>query len=97
MGTDCIIVINCGSSSLKFAVLPVDGGEVLLKGLAERLESPEAMLKIERDGEAESLAMPAATHRDALREIMARMSGLTPRGIGHRVVHGGEEFSTRCG
>ena len=92
-GTDCVIVINCGSSSLKFAVLPVDGGEVLVKGLAERLESPEAVLKVERDGSTESLAIPGATHRDALKAAIPRMSGLNPRGIGHRVVHGGEEFT----
>jgi acetate kinase len=90
---DCVIVINCGSSSLKFAVLPVDGGAVLVKGLAERLGGPDAVLRIERDGETESLAMPSATHHDALHAAIARMGGLNPRGIGHRVVHGGEEFS----
>lgn len=92
-GTDCIIVINCGSSSLKFAVLPVVGETILVKGLAERLGSPEAVLKIERDGETESIAIPAATHHDALQAAIARMGALNPRGIGHRVVHGGEEFS----
>lgn len=92
-GTDCVIVINCGSSSLKFAVLPVHGGDVLLKGLAERLGSPEAVLKIERGGETESVLLPHASHRDALQAAVARMSGLHPRGIGHRMVHGGEEFS----
>jgi acetate kinase len=94
LGTnDCVIVINCGSSSLKFAVLPVVGETVLLKGLAERLGSPEAVLKIERDGETENIAIPSATHHEALQAAIARMGGLNPRGIGHRVVHGGEEFS----
>jgi acetate kinase len=90
---DCVIVINCGSSSLKFAVLPVDGEAVLVKGLAERLGSPEAVLKIERDGKTESVDIPSATHHDALQAAIGKMSGLNPRGIGHRVVHGGEEFS----
>lgn len=92
-GADCVIVINCGSSSLKFAVFPVDGESVLLKGLAERLGSPEAMLRIERDGEITQVSLPGASHHDALQEAVARMSGLNPRGIGHRMVHGGEEFT----
>lgn len=92
-GTDCVIVINCGSSSLKFAVFPVAGETVLVKGLAERLGTPEAVLRIERDGEVLRVPVPSATHHDALRAAAARMTGLNPRGIGHRVVHGGEEFS----
>jgi acetate kinase len=92
-GADCVIVINCGSSSLKFAVLPVAGETVLLKGLAERLGTAEAVLRIERDGAAETVAIPSASHHDALHAAVLRMTGLTPRGIGHRMVHGGEEFS----
>jgi acetate kinase len=91
--TECVIVINCGSSSLKFAVFPMSGECVLVKGLAERLGSPEAVLKIERDGETTSLQIPSATHHDALQVAVSRMSGLHPRGIGHRMVHGGEEFT----
>ena len=90
---DCIIVINCGSSSLKFAVLPVISETVIARGLAERLGSPDAVLNIERDGETQSLTIPLATHHDALQAAIGKMSGLSPRGVGHRVVHGGEEFS----
>ncbi len=91
--TECVIVINCGSSSLKFAVFPVTGESVLVKGLAERLGSPEAVLKIERDGETISIQIPSATHHDALQAAVGRMSSLNPRGVGHRMVHGGEEFT----
>ena len=89
----CLIVINCGSSSLKFAVFAVDGETVLLKGLAERLGSTEAALKIDRNGETTVIPIPAASHHTALGEVIARMTGLHPVGIGHRVVHGGEEFT----
>ena len=92
-GIDCLIVINCGSSSLKFAVLPVADETVLVKGLAERLGSPEAVLNVERDGETTCIPIPSATHHDALQAAIATMTGLNPRGIGHRVVHGGEEFT----
>jgi acetate kinase len=91
--TDCIIVVNCGSSSLKFALLPVAGGHSLLKGLAERLGTPEAVLKTERDGVKNEIPMPGATHRDALQAAAGMMEGLQPRAIGHRVVHGGEQFT----
>jgi acetate kinase len=92
-GADCVIVINCGSSSLKFAVFPVDGASILLKGLAERLGSPQAELRIERNGGITSVSIPDSSHHDALQEAVARMTGLNPLGIGHRMVHGGEEFT----
>jgi acetate kinase len=90
---DCVMVINCGSSSLKFALLPLDGEGVLLKGLAERLGCPDARLILERDGATTTVEIPAASHRLALQAGIERMTGLNPRGIGHRIVHGGEEFS----
>lgn len=92
-GADCLIVINCGSSSLKFAVFPLDSATVLLKGLAERLGSPEASIKVERNGETTRIPIPSASHHEALQAAIATMTGLTPRAIGHRVVHGGEEFT----
>ena len=49
--------------------------------------------EIERNGETTSVSIPHSTHHDALQEAVARMTGLNPRGIGHRVVHGGEEFT----
>ncbi|MES2657548.1 MAG: acetate kinase [Verrucomicrobiota bacterium] len=91
--TGCLIVINCGSSSLKFAVFSVDGETVLLKGLAERLGSPEAILTTKRDGETYLTLIPGASHHTALQAAVASMTGLNPLGIGHRVVHGGEEFT----
>lgn len=90
---DCVIVINCGSSSLKFAVFDLDGKTALLKTMAERLGSIEASLKIESDGETILLPMPFATHHTALQATIERMDGLNPRSIGHRVVHGGESFT----
>jgi acetate kinase len=89
----CIVVINCGSSSLKFAAFPMTGENVLVKGLAERLGSAEAILKIERDGETSVTPLPGASHHAALRAVVGGMIDLQPRAIGHRVVHGGEEFT----
>ena len=91
--TECLIVINCGSSSLKFAVFPLEGESVLLKGLAERLDSPEAILTVTRDDETEIIPIPDATHPIALGETVSKLGNLKPRALGHRVVHGGEKFT----
>jgi acetate kinase len=91
--TDCVIVINCGSSSLKFALLPMAGESIHLKGLAERLGTPEAILHTEHDGIKRETPIPHATHREALQAAAGMMEGLRPRAIGHRVVHGGERFT----
>lgn len=91
--TDCIIVVNCGSSSLKFALLKVEGEQCVFKGLAERLGTQEAVLKTERDGVKKEIPIPGATHHEALQAAAGMMEGLRPRAIGHRVVHGGEQFT----
>src|SRR6478609_8338106 len=93
LSTGCLVVINCGSSSLKFAVFPVNGETVLAKGLAERLGSDEAVLTTVRDGQTTTVPIPGASHHAALQAVVAGMTGLNPRAIGHRVVHGGEEFT----
>lgn len=90
---DCFLVINCGSSSLKAAVVRTGDGSVPLKALAERLGSPEASLTIERDGSRTKIPIPGAGHREALHEVENHMGSLRPAAIGHRVVHGGEEFT----
>ncbi|MEO5715698.1 MAG: hypothetical protein ABIT37_19620 [Luteolibacter sp.] len=89
----CLIVINCGSSSLKFAVFPEGGETTVLKGLAERLGGAEAVLRIEENGETTVTPIPSASYHTALKKAVGRMTGIHPLGIGHRVVQGGEEFT----
>lgn len=90
---ECLIVINCGSSSLKFAVFSLAGETVLLKGLAERLDRPDAVLTLTRDGRSEVLAIPWGSHHTALQKSVAELGDLKPCGFGHRIVHGGERFT----
>ncbi len=90
---DCFLVINCGSSSLKAAVVRAADGSVPLKALAEWLGTPEASLTIEHDGARTKIPLPGAGHREALHEVENHMGSLRPAAIGHRVVHGGEEFT----
>ena len=96
-----ILVINCGSSSLKYQLLDMDTEKLLVKGLCERI-GIDGYLKHslpDKDYEAE-ISMPdhdAAVKvvMDALVDknhgVLTSMSEI--HAVGHRVVHGGEEFS----
>ena len=91
-----ILVINCGSSSLKFSVLDPKTEAVLPSGIAERLATEGADLKmVGLDGVSHQEVTPGADHRAALLriiQILASGQKLQIRAIGHRIVHGGEDF-----
>ncbi|KFX68256.1 propionate kinase [Pseudomonas taeanensis MS-3] len=91
-----ILVINCGSSSIKFALVNEDQAQFTLSGLAERLGSHDAVLHWQRGGEQDSLIIPYGLHRAALAQLLPLAqdaAGGKLHGIGHRVVHGGERFT----
>jgi acetate kinase len=85
-----VLVINCGSSSLKFALLEPQSGRVLQQGLAERVGTDGASLEL--DGVRVQLAAGAG-HARALDAILDRLDAESVLAVGHRVVHGGEAFS----
>ncbi|WP_019587913.1 acetate kinase [Deinococcus apachensis] len=91
------LVVNCGSSSLKFALLSPDSGEVPLSGLAERLGSDLASVRVDRGGERVNVPLPGGSHPEAFGVLLGELDGLGLRNevsaVGHRVVHGGERFS----
>jgi acetate kinase len=91
-----ILVINCGSSSIKFALVNEAHTQFTLSGLAERLGSHDAELHWQRGGEQDSLMIPNGDHRAALAQLLPLVQGASGgklHGIGHRVVHGGEHFT----
>ncbi|MFV9683533.1 acetate kinase [Pseudomonas sp. NY15367] len=91
-----ILVINCGSSSIKFALVNEAQETFILSGLAERLGSPEAVLHWQQGEHKDSLVLSGADHRLALSHllpIVQQAAAGALHGIGHRVVHGGEHFS----
>lgn len=91
-----ILVINCGSSSIKFALVNEAQSTFPLQGLAERLGSPEAVLHWQLGDTKQSLDIPGADHRAALEKLLPLAqdaAGGKLDGIGHRVVHGGEHFT----
>lgn len=99
-----VLVINCGSSSLKYQLLNPESGEVFAKGLCERIGIEGSRMEYEvpnKDFEKEiKQAMP--THKEALTLVIEMLTdkevGIIASveevdAIGHRVVHGGEGFS----
>lgn len=90
-----VIVLNCGSSSVKFAIINAETGEAGLSGIAESLGNQDASLSYKIDGKKSKLALPEkAGHTEALNAIQSviAQTGVVPIAIGHRVVHGGEKF-----
>ena len=96
-----ILVLNSGSSSLKYQLFAVDGDkyEVIAKGLADRIGIDNSFVTIKiRDGEKITKNVDIPSHQEAIREVFAlllngalgSMSELS--GVGHRVVQGGSIF-----
>jgi acetate kinase len=92
-----VLVLNCGSSSAKFAVINSATGEERISGIAQRLGSTSATLDWKFAGHKHSKVLHDSHHDAALREVgeLLREVGLSEQvgGVGHRVVHGGAKFS----
>ena len=98
MSKNLILVLNCGSSSLKGAVLDNDNGEVLLSCLGEKLTTPDAYITFKKDGQKHRVEL--ADRHDHTGAVGALLDELKKYGldadvkaVGHRVVHGGEKYS----
>lgn len=93
-----ILVLNCGSSSLKGAVLNNDTGEVLMSCLGEKLNLADAYITFKVNGQKEKVALKEQpNHTGAVNALLGELQklGLEKQigAIGHRVVSGGEEYS----
>ena len=98
-----VLVINCGSSSLKYQLIDSVSEEVLAKGLCERIGIDGRLVyqKAGLDKEISELSMP--THKEAIKYVLdalvnektgAIASLAEIEAVGHRVVHGGEKFAS---
>ena len=88
-----ILVLNCGSSSIKYALLSNDSNE-RVAGLAENLGLDTARIKhTDLNGEKVEISLAGANHQWALQKILGLLAAYKPVAVGHRVVHGGREFS----
>jgi len=98
-----ILVINCGSSSLKFQLIDSDSENVLAKGLCERIGIDGSRIVYQpAGGEKETTEAPMPTHTEAIKLVLDSLidankgviKSLDEIGaVGHRVVHGGEKFA----
>lgn len=96
-----ILVLNSGSSSLKYQVIDTETGEMLVKGNYERIGQDQAFLTHKVHGEKHKFEHPVRNHEKAIEFVMGRLIsdsyGIFKSldeldAIGHRVVHGGEKF-----
>jgi acetate kinase len=91
-----ILVINSGSSSLKFAVFPTDDQTPLISGLAECLGQEDARVTYKKDDAKTTVSLGGAGHDGALEALLGVLDrhGMLSSvvAVGHRVVHGGERF-----
>ena len=100
-----ILVLNCGSSSLKYQLIDMSNEEVLCVGLVERIGIEGSILKQEKDGVEGKLIVeqPMKNHQDAIKLVLDAVVDTQYGGVkdikeveavGHRVVHGGEKFAS---
>jgi acetate kinase len=99
MKKNLILVLNCGSSSLKFSLIKPETGETLLSGLAERLLSAQASIKIKYQKQVSQSALKSPfDHQFAITRLVETLAlyelNLEIFAVGHRVVHGGEKYCT---
>ena len=97
-----VLVLNSGSSSLKYQVIDMKTEETLAKGYFERIGQSNSFLTHKVNGEKHKFEHFAKDHEQAIKFVLSRimhkqygvMQDLSElEGIGHRVVHGGEKFS----
>lgn len=94
-----VLVLNCGSSSIKFAIIDAQSGVAPLQGLAENLGNEDSKLTYSYNEEKHSAELTQnADHQMALSSIgetLKRYQSLSAQlvAVGHRVVHGGETFT----
>ncbi|MCL1065309.1 acetate kinase [Shewanella olleyana] len=100
MSEKLVLVLNCGSSSLKFAVIDAVSGDDHISGLAECFGLEDSRIKWKVNGAKNEAKLGAFTaHREAVEYIVNNILADQPelaaqiQAIGHRIVHGGEKYS----
>ena len=98
-----ILVLNCGSSSVKYKLIDSDSKKVLAEGGVEKIGLPDSFLKFKKpDGEKETIYISMPTAKEAVKNILDLLTdpknGVVKsldeiEAVGHRVVHGMEDFS----
>ena len=96
-----VLVLNCGSSSLKYQLINMETEEVLASGKYERIGEEEAFITHKVNGQKIEIKKPAYNHKEAIEFTLEQFTNPEYKvidsleeieAIGHRVVHGGEIF-----
>lgn len=97
-----VLVVNCGSSSLKYQLINMDNEEVMAKGLVEKIGLPDSQLTHKWNGQKKESKQSIPDHQVAVKLVLDILTdaecGVIKSmdaidAVGHRVVHGGEEFA----
>ena len=98
-----ILVLNCGSSSVKYKLIEIKANEVLAEGGVEKIGLPDAFIKFKlSDGSKKIIELDITDHQGAIKAILDTITGAEYGciksfdeidAVGHRVVHGGEKFN----
>ena len=101
-----ILVLNCGSSSIKYKLYDMDGEKVLAQGGVERIGLDEAFIKVKlADGSKRQIMADLPTHKEGVQLVfkclldpeLGAIKSLDEIGaVGHRVVQGGDLFEKSC-
>lgn len=94
-----ILVFNCGSSSIKFAIINPKTGEQAITGLVENIHAQDTCMHLTHGKEKTHTPLPGARYKEAMHEVIKQLEQRHELihcllGVGHRVVHGGESFTT---
>ena len=96
MSDRLVLVINCGSSSLKFALLSESEKQPLISGLAERLGSADGVMNWKAGDTREQILISDGKHSTAMAHLLPLIERFATQplsAVGHRIVHGGEHFT----
>ncbi|MFC1744206.1 acetate kinase [Candidatus Riflebacteria bacterium] len=96
-----VLVINCGSSSIKFCLFQMPGNEDIATGILEKIGNPDSRLVLKNSGNEHIIEQPINAHPEGMQLILKTLTdpnlGIINEiseihAVGHRVVHGGEAY-----
>lgn len=98
-----VLVVNCGSSSIKYQLIDMENEGVMAKGYLEKIGLPDSFLTHTVNGEKHKIEQLVHNHEEGIKLVLAQLQhpeyGVIKSldeidAVGHRVVHGGEKFSS---
>ena len=98
-----VLVVNCGSSSIKYQLIDMENESLMAKGYLEKIGLPDSFLTHTVNGEKHKIEQEVKNHEDGIQLVLQQLThpeygvikSLDEIGaVGHRVVHGGEKFNS---